>query len=102
MIPIHIIPPRTYIINKVKRKQSEEEIIEEVLPTARPLQEDESTTIPYLSSNQDDGHVIKSSTISPKQYENIQLIEGTSNNNGGHSYKQSKSLGNERNKQYTF
>ena len=27
---------------------------------------------------------MKASTISSKQYENIQLIEGNSNNNGGH------------------
>ena len=73
--------PTTYIYNK----QSEEEMIEEILPAAHPLQEDESTTaIPSPSSNlQDDGHVMKASTISSKQYENIQLIEGNSNN-GGH------------------
>ena len=73
--------PTTYIYNK----QSEEEMIEEILPAAHPLKEDESTSaIPSLSSNlQDDGHVIKASTISSKQHENIQLIEGNSNN-GGH------------------
>ena len=73
--------PTTYIYNK----QSEEEMIEEILPAAHPLHEDESTTaIPSLSSNlQDDGNVMKASTISSKQHENIQLIEGNSNN-GGH------------------